>query len=278
MNTSCEKCAFAIYEDNIQSGCKAGRLTKFQDTGSEVEHKDNYFIIKDRICMMCCPEETIVKLGFKNPLQDMRKAIELKCAIYIIATDNSTLEDIKLTIDSLNKQTLRPRCINVIVNTDNISKPRLIKHLNDTQSKFENDNLEFIWNITYIQEKDKDGERPSIEWALDHAIFKCEMPFYAVFMAGYMVCPDYLSNIDKALNDELQRFCVLLPFDEWNGAFVQTLLHKKLGGNAPQTLEEYEDGALIATTIMDKIEWMAKENNQHMVKKAEEICPLKLVW
>lgn len=280
MDTTCSKCTFAKYTNNIQTGCQVNRLNKFRQQGTELElqkeeDKESY-LIKGRICLMCCPPERIEKLKLKNPAPELRKLITVQCEAYILALDDHSLNQVKATIDSLNMQEVRPTCINVILNTDNISRPKLVKYFNELQNAFEQKNQEYKWNITYIHERGENGEKFSDEWCLDHAIAKCNSPFYCVFMAGYNVPRNYLSSIDRALNDNIERFSVLLPAheDSWNGVFVQTAMHKKLDGNVPQTLEEYDDGALVATTIMDKIEFLGKlKDQQYMIKKVTEVCP-----
>ena len=276
INTSCEKCIFAKFDsENRQIGCKADRLDKFVERGVKLdllknEDKESY-IIKNRICLMCCTEQTVQQLQLKNPLLEMRKRIALKSTIYVLADEEHNLDDIKITLYSLIDQFLKPTEIVVILHSQTISRPALSKFL----LELEEDNKWLAWRISHIHECGDNGEKPSREWCLDHTIKTCKTLFYGVFLAGFQVPNEYLSNIDYSLNDELHRFVVLRPADGyWNGAFVHISVHKNFHGNVPEMLEQYEDGELVATSIMDKVDYAAKRDNQlDMIRGVEEICP-----
>lgn len=73
--SSCEKCIFASYDNDIQVGCKAGRLEKFK-VNSEICKRDEktWFLLK-RFCNLY-REENI-------SLEEARQQIALKFAIVI---------------------------------------------------------------------------------------------------------------------------------------------------------------------------------------------------
>jgi hypothetical protein len=275
--TGCLNCIFAQWKDKRQVGCKLGRIEKFAERNTEldiVKHEDGreFYLIKNRICLMLCTEDWLKRHPeVKDPEKDMRRLTALSCDIMILVDNDQTLEGLRKTLHSLLQQQHKPAKINVILHSDHIHPAKIRKILQSAEDEY----FSFKWQLTHIQERGPKGEKPSIEWALDHVIQNCKSPFYAVFYAGYEVPADYLLLIDQALNDELEKFSVLLPVDDWNGAFIQTYLHKRLHGNAPEKLEDNEDGdEVIGVSIMDKAHFIAARNNYpYMVRRVEEICP-----
>jgi hypothetical protein len=236
----------------------------------DLDEELNY-IIKDRICIMKFTQEQWDRHPeFKNPAEDLRKAITLKVTAYILAGEQ-TITDVRKTAESLLKQILQPKLINVIIYGDTVKGGQLANIFRE----LEKDYPDLAWQLTTIHDRDEDGSKPSIEWCIDHAVANCKTSGYCTFHAGFEVPSTYLSDIDKALNDDLIQFIALEPInnEEWNGAFIHLGAHKMVEGNRPIKLEEYEDGALIADTVYDKLIHITKQENQgHLVKKVEEIC------
>lgn len=283
MNTSCGNCIFATYDGgNQQTGCKANRLEKFAKAGCNIpfmeENGKIYCCIEDRICNMLCTKEKVERHNMRFPLEEMRQLIKIQYGVFILAEEEHTFEQICETINSLFSQSIQPKEINVILNTDGISRAKLVRFFKEKEDLLQ----ELKWNVIHILDKGEDGSRNSVEWALDYgvSVSKYQQTWLVVFQPGFKVPTTYLSRIDKLINDDLERFSIVLPVDDWNCAFIQTTLYKSLDGNIPEVLEQEvnEEGKvisdLVATSIMDKIEYKAKEANQlHMIRKAQEICP-----
>ncbi len=275
MNTSCEKCIFALWEGNTQIGCSVGRLDKFAAMGdvsrAEKDGKD-FAIINNRICLMCCAPSWLTKNPeVKNPGEELRKRIALSCETFVIVQEEER-ERIETTLKSLVWQSHSPAQITVILYSDTYKPSTIRRMFMDLQKE-----ISFTWKIAHIQERGPNNEKVSVEWCLDHAIGNCDTPFYAVFEAGYEVPANFLKEIDVALNDNLEKFCALIPQgDSWNGAVIQTMLHKKLQGNMPSHLGTDENGdELIGCTIYDKIHFIANTNDQPaIIRRVEEICNL----
>lgn len=275
--TGCINCIFAEWQGKRQVGCKLGRIEKFSERGEQFDTATSqdgreFYIIKNRICLMLCTEDWLARHPeVKDPAREVRKLTELKCDVLILVENEHTLEGIRKTVNALLQQEHKPEKITVVLLSDHIHPAKIRKVFQAAENKY----FSFKWQVAHIQERGPKGEKPSIEWAMDHVLNNCKTPFYSVFYAGFEPPTDFLLLIDKALNDELEKFCLLLPVDDWNGAFVQTMLHKKLRGNAPEVLEiNDEEDEVIGVSIMDKVHFISVKNNYpYMVRKVEEICP-----
>jgi hypothetical protein len=267
-NTSCKFCVFkeTVFnqkENKLQQvGCKLGRLGKFEENGGKLEYvKDNidHYVIKKRFCMALRQEQWAKKQN--NPIEAVREEIALQCDLIIM--DVHSLRNLDNTIISITNQKLKPKNVSVVLTNTNI-KPldvfdMLGEHLNG-------------YNINYFVEDIADKKYPYNK-ALDVAADKCESTYYAVFNAGFKIPPSFLSDIDYAINDRLERFSVLKPLSDGNGLVVQSKLHKFFLGNREIELEKYEDGALIGSNMIDKVEFLAdKQKNSYLVKQVTDIC------
>ena len=87
--------------------------------------------------------------------------------------------------------------------------------------------------MEYISQEDtKDMEKKERYLkCVDIASKNVKSMYYSFFKEGDTVPPNYLSDIDHAINDELQKFLVLLPKDKRTGLFVQRLIYTQFGGN-----------------------------------------------
>lgn len=277
--TRCDGCIFAqIDGGDSQTGCKLNNLEKFAKQGAwiGVDIDTNRCVIHNRVCIFKFTQEQWDKHPeIKNPATDLRERIKLSCTIYVLVTDDKL--DLKTTLDSLATQTLQAKLIHVVICTDKMKVAHANVLLRDLDRRYPD--FSAPWQVTTIVDRDEDNIPPSMEWCIDHAVHSCQTPAYAVFTAGFEVPSDYLSSIDKALNDDLMQFIVLDPVNNegWDGVFVHTGAHRMVDGNYPMKLEEYDDGALISDTVYDKIIYFSKQEKQeHLVKKVEEICPAML--
>ena len=100
---------------------------------------------------------------------------------------------------------------------------------------------------------------------LDAGIQKVQASYYSIFSVGFAVPDDFLQNIDIAYNDRLDRFILLLPFNN-QGLTVQTNLYRSniLDGNTPNEL-----GKNIAEKLINSCK---EQDSEYLVKKIEEIC------
>lgn len=274
-DTKCRDCIFAIFgeikDTTVQLGCEAGRLRKYANWGAsmiiEGDSEKTYYVIKDRKCNMHCTQEALSQLNnIVSPLADIRKMIGLKNNLFILVEDHNTQAEIDLTIRTAIKQNLMPERVTVIVNSDTLSAPDVIGIVKEIEWE-----TPFNWKIVEVNDRGADGEKPSLEWCVDYVLQSHgkELPTYSVFTAGSVVPADYLSSIDTALNDELDRFVALKPKGLWDGTFVFTMVHQQLNGNMPEKV-----GEEVILSIVDKAEWKAKQEGVgFMIRNVEDVCP-----
>ena len=67
---------------------------------------------------------------------------------------------------------------------------------------------------------------------IDLGVNKVKTLYYTFLNAGDSIPSNYLSDIDKALNEDMVRFLALNPEnDSHSGLFMQQKLHTTIGGN-----------------------------------------------
>lgn len=86
IKTNCEKCSFAIFDENNQTGCAANRLEKFQALDKAVQHSEgdkNWFLLK-RFCNMYREGESSIDEAYDK--------IKCKFGIVIFDHDENSLD------------------------------------------------------------------------------------------------------------------------------------------------------------------------------------------
>jgi hypothetical protein len=252
-------------EGQQQTGCELGRIALFREQGNKVEvAKEGHLVIYERICTALRTPVWANKQ--KNPIEAVYKEIRTGIDFIILADNTNSHIDVLKTITCAIQQKTEIQSLRVVINSDRIKTKEIIKFLEQ-----ENPPIEFF--VDEVKLRTEDGKRISGDKAIDIAADKCKSTYYAVFNAGSHIPSTFVTDIDNAINKELQRFCLLEPNDNHNGLVVQQQLHRLLMGSRDVVLEEYKDGALIGDNILDKAIFFAKKNNQsHMIKKVKEIC------
>jgi hypothetical protein len=267
-NTSCKFCIFKETDFNAkenklqQTGCKLNRLSKFADNGAILEYvKDSvdHYVIKNRFCTTLRQEQWAKQ--HENPVDAVRKEVSIHCDFIIMNTYE--MKHLRNTIRSVKNQKIKPKNVSVVLSDTNIKAIKAYDMLQDYLRGY---------NINFFVEDLVQKNYPYYK-ALDVAADKCESTFYAVFNAGFEIPPTFLSDIDHAINDKLERFSVLEPLSDGSGLVVQSKLHKFFFGNREIELEKYEDGALIGSNMVDKVKFLAdKQKTSYLVKQVSEIC------
>lgn len=259
LQTTCKGCTFSSSQDNdnenLDDYCSVGRLEKFKKSGSEIvnvecSQKDrNYKIVNGSICTMMRGsvwEKFKKEKGFKEPEfpELARTEINLRCAFFIyMPQDKNKIEDEKekrkhdkervhkvaKTMKSIDSGKIPAEKI-VIINNTYITPYEFITYL---RRELQELNVPTKWNMEYIsQQETKDLEKKEAYLkCVDVASKNVKSMYYSFFKEGDIVPPDYLSDIDFAINDDLQKFLVLLPKDERTGLFIQRLIYSQFGGN-----------------------------------------------
>lgn len=98
--------------------------------------------------------------------------------------------------------------------------------------------------------------------------------WYTVISAGQVLPPSFIKDIDRAINEKLDRFVLVRPNAEGVGFLLMTDTHRRLAGNRKETIE-YEGGeTLELTDITQKVEFWARENDTpNMIREVASLCP-----
>jgi len=277
INTPCKFCIFAKFSGKTQTGCKMNRIEPFTKLGHVLEATDpddgkEFFIIDGRFCNAYQEAGGQFAKTFKPEdwAKTMRQMLRLRLAVLVVMENGVSLQSLEPTIESLKKQTLLPHQV-VFINNQSTIKPsefhaKLFKQIGN----------DLTWRINQICERLKDGNFVTTERAIDLAMATVTGTYYTVIRPGFVLPPSFVNDLDVAMNDNMERFSLLLPDAAGNCLTVQTEMHKhpQINGNAKQTYEQEDGTPLTLTSVVEKLVRYAEiEKRQDMVRTASEICP-----
>jgi hypothetical protein len=251
VSTTCENCVFAVFDaaEKLQIGCLAGILDKIQrqDVELMLQEKDNRktIIIPGRVCLYCRNEAWKERNSNGVPLLEVaRDEITLRMEVIIYFGPDDKFVELGKTVDSLCNGYIKP------------TKITFCDHKNVRPSTFKNwveNRCRTSWRIEHIRED------AGIDRVIHICAKKVRSLFFSIFKSGYEVPKHFISSIDSALNDDLERFILLKPVDDLNCLTLQTMVHKQLA-----------HGQL----NVEFIEKVAEEFKcKHMIKRATDIVP-----
>lgn len=220
MHTSCQDCIFAIWDDNIQKGCKYNRLDKFE---KELINKQYYKL--NGICNICRNKEWQDRIG-DNYLEVLDREIAIKTDFIFINTE-SNVDAVKIntlkTLKDLEQNNNKPTSVTFTSIADiNISEyARLIK-----------DNCKFKFNVVNpILKKD-------LLSIIDMCVNYSKANYYIVYhLTKDNKLTDINDKLNIALNDKVMKFLMINDTD-FHGTVIQRYLHKLLGGNTDKSIIE----------------------------------------
>jgi hypothetical protein len=253
ISTSCEKCVFATFLGGVQNGCELGRLQKLQSLGVETVltipqgyEGDEYYLIKDRVCNACTQESTLKGVPERKWESEVLDRIKTRINMGVYVGPNDTFDAAIKTIDSILWQHSPPLEMKVLLHGPH-SPGDYIPILKEKSGKID-------WSVQEIVLDDADYGT-----AINLAMEQIKATYYTVSKAGYEYHPDYVYIIDRAINDDLQRFVALLPDQDGNAGLIQRGLHKMIGGNR-------------GMPVLEKIGQIAdEEKTGHMIKRFEDL-------
>ena len=269
IQTSCEKCVFAEFDDQAQIGCRLGRIQKFVKQGTAVrlvEEAERPYCVIDGLCMACrrSDGDWAAASTPDNYADRVRSEMRLRLHVVVPVSEGDTIEDVVKTVDSLEKQTLPPRCVRIPVYGKHISPAAL-------DSRFRDLGPSLVWKLHVLTEPATCNE--AIDIALK-PVDPRECLYYSVFKPGFMVPRTFVADLDHAINEDLTRFLVLTPNAAGQGLTVQLGLYRSIGGNSPAWRDIEGKKSIDATAVEDKIRLMCEEDGRlDMIKKVEELCP-----
>ena len=241
--TICRDCAFAVYEGETQTACALGNLDKLEENGADIievydETKKEFYVVKGRVCVSWRGSDWKEKHKDRTDLEQIvAKEIMIRMDANVYMDKDTTLADVEATILSLKENIIKPAQITLINNFSKIDRPTLARICSHSG---------FRWRVENIQED---------------AIRKLnanELNYYCVFDAGRKVPVNFISDINKSLNKDMNRFLALIG-EDGNGDVGQILMHKRIGGNRDKS-------------FLDKIEHTTRSQGcPNLLQKTSEI-------
>ena len=247
VHTSCKDCIWAEYDEVTQIGCERKQLEKFLAHEVEVievyDEEKEFYVVNNRRCKCHRTQAWRDAVAKSEWTEDDELEAEMDLQYQAVIFSNDSIEDLKTTVDSISKQSVRPNHISVIIKNPLI-KPTSIRDVLDSCG--------IPWKIKAVASAYSDNK------ALDELIMFCNSSFYSVFRAGCKVPNDTFEQLTKMVNDDLLQFPLIAPTKAGNGMVVPLQVHKALGGQG-------ENGLRL------KIETQCPDDAKH-IKRITELC------
>lgn len=235
LHTACKECVFAVYGDKTQTGCRLGRLEKYRERGQVVEAMDNdleFEIVNGTSCHFYRDRRTDWAGQYADdPAGRARQEVTLRFDCVVVLGHCSSLEELGKTLDGLRGQVLRPVGVYVVHNNDAFG-------IAAAHAFMVKNGHGLNWTLTDVIRRDNNGERLRQQDCVDEVFGKFRGHFYVVVPPGHQLPETFLLNVDRAVNDEMERFGVLLPTAEVPVMLVQHSFHRSFDGNVPGYAED----------------------------------------
>lgn len=210
VHTACKNCVFAEYDGATQIGCEVGRLEKYIEISPEdvlecYDDEKEFCVINNKFCLYYRSDrwgakQTVPKDEWSSLIRNQMK---IMYHAIILGKENSTLEDFHTSIDSLAKQSIKPRLVTAILRNIKDVRGSAVRDI------FTNYREEIIeWRIENTVNL---GLEPLdyVDIAIDGTKQKV-YSFYSVMDAGYKLSEGFSDELDRAINDDLLSFHMLL--------------------------------------------------------------------
>lgn len=284
--STCQNCVFARYDDDqVQTGCAAGRLEQFVRQGTPVRRAwesppdwagegppprtGKEFCLVERACNMSRPHgsEWAAATPQEEWLAAARKEVATRFHVVAYAPEGTPVEAALATAGSALAQ---GAAVTVVLTGGQPRPWRLIPLM---QEAFPGRD----WNVRLVHERGPDGGPVTRGRAVDVVVNELrpsDAQFYLVVDAGAGVPPGLLAEVDAALNDRLERFLLLIGTDAHPGVgpLVQLRHHLRLGGNAEAERDAAHGQVVRCDTIEEKTSLLVPETGG-LVRTVGEFCP-----
>lgn len=263
MDTACKYCVFSEKKGNLQIGCKYGNLERFKNSGCEIieaeDQEEQFFVIKNRLCMALRRSPWGDSLSNKEKIDKVRKDITTRVTcILIVKETEKCIENVIKTFKTAIEQKTKFQNIHFILEKKSEIK---IGSLMNAIKPIECDIQWFVKQMVHDDFSFKDG--------IDEIVEKEKTTFSAIFFSGFSIPEDFVKSVDESINDNLDRFILLKPYNE-NGLLFQNKLFKIFGGNKDAFNEEFK---ISFSSIIEKIDFIAKDQNlNNLIGDIELIC------
>ena len=247
LSTSCRGCFFAQVENGKQTGCDAGMFEVLKETGALAMDGD-YFRSVKRFCPFYRPESWAKGMGTQQAIREVQKERQLEVAA-VVCCDGRTADDVKITLDRLNNQTMPVRQVVFVTTPRPGVRPQdIVALLRDSRPKFE-------WSIRSIVDETYTEFDAAHEGAID------ARGVYLLFcVAGFHLNYTTIEDLDHQVN-WLNRRVALVDSFHMHGTIVQANIYGMVGGWAEV---EWEGGDRIVS-VAEKIKRIAQAQKSSVV-------------
>ena len=258
-STLCKNCIFADYDKEVQIGCKANRLEKFEQANIPIlelneDNNESSLIVEGKVCVYYRNKEWM-KSKYEDKseadiLDIVKKELRIPYHVLLFVRKEDTVDSLKLRLSELENQKIKPKIVTIIrLHTTHGSASDIMKLCQ--QNSFDH------WRIQTIPTVDQ-IDTDIIDLAYD-STKSMQYMFYITLECSQPIPSAMSKDIHKSLHDDMKAFSVLLPNSNNVGRGALKAAHAKHAGNSFTILLE------------DKIKHY--DDAPHLIKKVEEICP-----
>lgn len=274
LHQACRDCIFAKYDGKTQVGCQLGRLEVYRERGQVVEAYDNdleFDVVNGTACHFFRDRNSAWAKKFADtPATQARKEVTMRIEVIVILQDGDTIEKLKNTIESVKSQELQPTAVYVIHNADALN-------IGDVHVFLVKNALGLNWTLTDICKRAPIGGRISWGECVDEIFSKLHGHFYVLVTPGQALPSAFLLNIDRAINDNMDRFSVLLyDLPHAQVGVVQHGFHQAFDGNKPGYAEDFRTtppAQVEFRNVYDKAKFFADAwSEPNLVRKVTDLC------
>jgi hypothetical protein len=252
--STCEGCCFAIESNASPNLCRIDRLNDIFEVCKDVTTDSNNMWVFDRAChyrRSILWEKDQKNKGVRALKEATRLEMRWKCDV-IVYDESGDADEVRKTLNSIYNQEWAPESLWLVLNS-NISQLDGLKLLKEAPAHIK------VWRVDKIRALDF-----SFEESIDATARKLKAPWMVVIYSGEELPTDFFKTVDKSLNDNLDRY-VLLVSDGYYA--VSRTVFTLVGGNTSKDIMGEVEGSAI-----DKICWVAnEEKNPGMVRRVNDI-------
>lgn len=203
VDTACKNCVFAEWKGYTQTGCELGIIKNARRAGVEVkecyDEEKEFYVISNRLCSFCRPVEWAQRRGLEKGFYAAAKSeINLRFSAVVVVDKEDNIKDIKKTVNSLEKQSLKPQTVVVIIHRNHPTVK--IEKLNEFMMKKRFN----YWKVQGLLDNSKIN-RLAVDMVLS---FKVQ-PYASVFRAGNHITKKFFETISKNVNEKFFQFAMI---------------------------------------------------------------------
>ena len=258
--TCCRQCVFAEYEDNVQTGCAAGRFEVFNKNGIDLVYAEDeekkFYLVKDKACIYFRHIDTCAEIIKKKTVSEIKdlisSSLKMPYHVLVFLREGDSLADLECRLSELEQQAVKPKIVSVIDRTHSeVDLTPKIVGLFHNKYAFDN------WRTQRVAAIDR-SDHEIIDVCYDNTK-RLKYFFYTIFETSKPIPASFSEEIHYSVQEEMKSFVLLEPNSCGNGKTVLKMAHAKYGGNSfdidlKDKLIHYDDGA-------------------NLIRKVEELCP-----